>query len=171
MVRDTRGISLTEVMITIFILGLVFALGPSLMTQLSRLFILNRTRSELQRETRTTMNMLLLDLRQSSSKTIYIDRLDADQPYYSRVSLKLSDGTQVEYYQNGRLFIRKTTPPGGGGSGTLTLTDSLKLFVICQPQSDSHNYFRLGLTLEKGIYEGKYKSIHMASDSVFTPNG
>ena len=50
-----RGFTLIEVMLTVAIVGIVFIAGAPLLNQANRLFIMNRTRVELQGEARSIM--------------------------------------------------------------------------------------------------------------------
>jgi prepilin-type N-terminal cleavage/methylation domain-containing protein len=153
-----KGYTLVEAMIVVAILGMFVVMLPNLYKQTRRFFFLSSTKTELQRDARSVMILLTKRMRQARSTTITIDQ-DTSQPYYSRLSFYDVDGNYIRYYQSGkRLFYVDVS--------TRTLTDDLRYLAFSLPRSDELGIVSVSFTLEKSIYEGQTKAIHMASERV-----
>src|SRR5687767_4594822 len=93
------GFTLAEVMITVAILGIVFALAPKVMIDTYKFFRLTIARSEIQRDARAALDLINRRLRQAESDTVVVDRKDANQPPYSRVTFNTVQGSTLAFYQ------------------------------------------------------------------------
>lgn len=152
------GYTLMEMMIVVGVLGVIFSLGPNLFKQVRRFFFLNTVKTEIQREARSIMVIVTQQVRMAQSQTIVIDQV-AGQPYYSRLSFQDINGKYIRYYQTGKNFYMVDT-------GTHTLTGNLRYVAFAVPRSDDLGIVSVSFTLEKSIYEGQTKAIHMASQQV-----
>src|SRR3989338_2182504 len=103
--QNRSGYSLAEAMIVVAILGGLVLVGPEIFKRSTQFFILHRTKLELQREARTTIALISRNLRQAQSGTLVLDRLDANQPFYSRVRFTHVDGSAVTFYQSGKALL------------------------------------------------------------------
>jgi hypothetical protein len=124
---------------------------------------MNRTRVELQRDARAALAAVTKALRQASSSTIVINQ-GAGQPYYSQISFSDVGGVSYVYRQNGTLFEELR------GAQSRTLTDDLRFLNFYFPRSDDMTIVSVSLTLEKAIYEGKTKALHVATERVRVMN-
>lgn len=148
-----------ETVITASILSLLALIIAPLLVHSTRFFLLNRTRVDLQRDARASLSIITRTLRQADSTTLVIDQA-AGQPYYSRISFTDINGTDFVYFQN------DTTLSETRGVVTRPLTDNLRFLNFYFPRSYDMTIVSVSLTLEKGIYEGRTKALHVATERV-----
>jgi hypothetical protein len=152
-------------MITVGIVSVVFSIAAPLMTQVNRQFILNRTRVEMQQEARSVMYIVTRNLRQAQAASITIDRASATQPFYSRITFTKVTATPgvtptLVFQQEGTTLYQVI------GGGRRPLSRNLKYLAFTFPRSDDMGIISVSLTLEKNIFEGRTKALHMASEKV-----
>src|SRR5450432_206132 len=104
MVKNNHGVTLMEVLVVVAIVGITAMLAPQIITSITKLFVLNRAKLELQREARAAMYVITRELRQAQSNTIIIDQT-TNQPYYSRIRFTKSQGTAVTIAQSGSAIL------------------------------------------------------------------
>ena len=162
MVKKTRGTTLIELMIVVAIVGTIVMVAPNLYKQVRRFFFLNNTRIELQREARSTMQIMTSRIRQAQSTTLVIDQ-QTGEPYYSRITFTDVDNNPICFYQSGKNLKLVDV-------STRTLTTNLRYLAFALPRSDDFGIVSVSFTLEKSIYEGQTKALHMASEKVRVMN-
>jgi prepilin-type N-terminal cleavage/methylation domain-containing protein len=163
--RSRRGYSLVEVMLVVAIVGILASVGANIFLQVNRYFILSNTRLEIQREARATMYMISRDMRQAQSSTIVIDRASASQPFYSRITFtKIQGGDPVSFYQDGKNLVESV------GTTTSILSKNVQYLSFTFPRSDDMTIISVALTLEKTVYQGQIKALHMASEKIQVMN-
>lgn len=158
-----RGVTLAELLIVVAILGIIVMFGPDAMTQITRFFILNRARIELQQEARISLSNITQSIRQAQSATVAIDQASG-QPPYSRIAYTQIDGAAVTYWQSGTDLLRQV------GTNQATLSRDLRYLAFTFPRSDDMTIVSVSMTLEKAIYQGMTKALHMASEKVQVMN-
>jgi prepilin-type N-terminal cleavage/methylation domain-containing protein len=161
--RSRRGYTLTEMLIAVAILGVLFSIGARLFVQINRFIILNRTRIELQREGRMILSTVNKNLRQAQQNSISISQ-QSNQPFYSKISFTRGDGMSYNFYQQGNKLYMVTS------NSTKILTENLRYFVVAPPRSEDLSIISVSLTLEKAIYDARTKALHMASEKVMIMN-
>ena len=159
-----RGYTLAEVMLTVAIVGILGAVGSQTYLQMDRYFILSRARVELQEEARAAMYVMTRALHQASMATIIIDRDAATQPFYSRVAFSKVQGTSMKFKQSGTSLIMVA------GTDNTILSKNLRYLAFTFPRSDDLSIISVSFTLEKTIYQGQKKAVHMASEKVQVMN-
>lgn len=157
--RRSNGFTLVETVVTAAVLSLLALIIAPLLVHSTRFFLLNRTRVELQRDARACLAILTRNLRQASSSTITISQTTG-QPYYSQISFTDVNGISYVYAQNGTL-LRETR-----GIKITTLSDDLRFLNFYFPRSDDMTIVSVSLTLEKAIFEGRTKALHVATEKV-----
>lgn len=161
--RSREGYTLTEMMIVVAIVGILASVGARVMLQVNRYFILTSTRTDLQREARAMMYVINRNLRQAQSSSIKVDRA-AGQPFCTRLTFTKVQGTTMTFYQSGNSLIQVV------GTHTRTLSKNLKYLAFTFPRSDDLSIVSVAVTLEKSIYQGRTKPLHMASEKVRVMN-
>ena len=146
-------------MIVVSILGVLMIVGPNLYVQVRRFFFLSSARLELQRDARNMLELMTRRLRQAQSATLVMDQVPG-QPYYSRVTFTDVDSKYTVYYQSGKKLMMVVN------NSTSTLTTNLRYLAFALPKSDDMGIVSVSLTLEKSIYQGQTKALHMASEKV-----
>ncbi|MEK6543479.1 MAG: prepilin-type N-terminal cleavage/methylation domain-containing protein [Elusimicrobiota bacterium] len=53
-----HGFTLIETMLAVAILAIMFAIGPQIITQINKFYLLSRARIDLQRESRVALSMI-----------------------------------------------------------------------------------------------------------------
>lgn len=157
------GYSLTEMMLAVAIIGILATVGARVMLQVNRFFIMTNTRTDLQREARDLMAVINRNLRQARAESITIDAVPG-QPFYSRLTFTKVQGTTMTFYLNGTSLTQVT------GAKNRVLTKNVKHLAFTFPRSDDLSIVSVSVTLEKGIYQGRTKALHMASEKVRVMN-
>lgn len=161
--RGRLGYTLTELMVVVAIVGVLGTVSAKIMLQVNRYFIMTNTRTELQREARALMYVVNRGLRQARTDSITVDRV-AGQPFYSRLQFTKVQGTSMTFYQNGTELVQVV------GTKSRVLSKNVKYLAFTLPRSDDLGIVSVSVTLEKGIYQGKTKALHMASEKVRVMN-
>jgi len=161
--RSRRGYTLVEILITIAIMGVLAMFGPTLMTQITKFFVLSRAKLDLQQQARAAMYIITRELRQAQSNTITVDEVSG-QPYYSRIKFTKVQGAVITINQsNNQLILTE-------GTDTSVLSKNLAYLAFTFPRSDDMTMISVSLTLEEQIYGGLLKALNMASEQVEVMN-
>lgn len=158
------GYTLTEMLLVVAIIGILATVGSRIMLQVNRFFILTNTRTELQREARAVMYVVNRNLRQGSCASVSISRLNSSQPFFSQIQFTKASGTTMTFSQSGTRLIQTV------GTKTRILTQNVKYLSFTFPRSDDLSVISVAITLEKQIYQGRVKALHMASEKVRVMN-
>lgn len=161
--RGRAGYSLTEMLMVVAIIGILATVGSRVMLQINRYFIMTNTRAELQREARAAMYVINRNLRQGSIGSITIDCAPS-QPFYSRLTFTKITGSRMIFYRSGTSLLQTV------GTKTRTLSKNVKYLAFTFPRSDDLSVISVSITLEKAIYQGRVKALHMASEKVRVMN-
>jgi uncharacterized membrane protein len=153
-----------ELMVVIGIVSALFMIGAPMLNQVNRQFILTRTRMELQQEARSVMYVITRNLRQAQADSIIISRANASQPFYSKITFTKEQGTTLVFQQEGTVLYQVIN------TARRPLSKNLNYLAFTFPRSDELGIISVSLTLQKNIYEGRKKALHMASEKVRVMN-
>jgi prepilin-type N-terminal cleavage/methylation domain-containing protein len=158
-VNRNGGFTLTEIMITVAILGIVMMVGPNLLLSITRFSRLSRARIETQRSARIALNQINQSLRQASSSSITVSQ-ETGQPPLSSVSFSTVDNRNMKFYQSGKNLYYVLN------GSTRTLSDGLRYIAFSYPRTDDATIMSVSLTFEKDTYQGGSKALQMAIEKV-----
>ena len=159
-------VTLMELMMVVAIISILFAVGAPMMKQANRQFIMVRSKKELQQEARGIMYIITRSLRQAQWDTVISSRAAANQPFYSQIrfTTEQSSSTAVSnsyvFQQEGKVLYQII------GGQKRAMTQNLYYLAFTFPRSDDMSIISVSITLQKGIYEGRTKALHMASEKV-----
>ncbi len=150
-------------MIATAIMGIVFVLGPRILTNITRFVQLNRARIETQRAARDTLNLVNQALRQATASTIIITN-ETSQPPCSAITFTTIDGRSLKFYQSGKVlsFVQNTA--------TSTVVGGLRYIAFTYPRTDDDNILSVSVTFEQDTYQGGTKALQMAIEKVRVMN-
>ena len=148
-----------ELMIVLAVMGVLASITPHILTASGQVFILGKAKIELQEEARAAIYVITRELRQAQSNTVVIDRAGT-QPYYSRLQFTKIQGVQVTVQQSGSSILLTE------GTHVTTLSTNLAYMSFTFPRSDDMTILSVSFTLQKQIYGGIFKALHMASERV-----
>jgi len=161
-----RGVTLMELMLVIGIISALFMVSAPIMQQANRQFIMVRSKTELQQEARSIMYIITRALRQARQDSIIISRADSNQPFYSKIQFT-TEQTATAYVSNTMVFQQEgTVLYQVFGAGKRVLTRNLYYMAFTFPRSDDMSLVSVSMTFQKNIYEGRTKTLHMASEKV-----
>lgn len=163
--RGRAGYTLTEVMLTVAILGIISTVGSSLVIQAQRYIRLTMARTAIQRDSRAALTTINRELRQGLASTVVIDQLTG-QPPQSRVTFDRykPDGTTqtVCYYQQGRKLFLKL----GSATSGKAIADGLRYLAFTYPKTDDDAIISVSVTFEGATVQGQTKALQMAVEKV-----
>jgi prepilin-type N-terminal cleavage/methylation domain-containing protein len=135
-----RGYTLIELMIVALIVGILFSLGSQILVPMSRLIRINFARGEVQREMRTSLQLMEPLLRQARRETILFPPVT---PKFGHIKFQTMDGRDFYFYQNGRnLIMQEGTKP------QVIVSRLLNKMIIIPADISTQNYF-LSLCMSK----------------------
>ena len=157
--RARRGTTLIEIMVAVAILGIVFSIGPALLTNVTRFSRLSSARIETQRNARDALNLINQALRQASASSIVVSNEPSQAPF-SSISFTTADGRWLKFYQSGTSlsFVQNTS--------TNTIADGLRYIAFSYPRTDDSDIVSVSVTFQKDTYQGGSKALQMAIEKV-----
>ncbi|MFA5975087.1 MAG: type II secretion system protein [Elusimicrobiota bacterium] len=167
MVKNAKGFTLVETLLVVTILGIVAMVGPPIIVNVVRFFMMHSTRAEIQQDARVCLDVINRTLRQAVSSSIVIDQVSG-QPGGSRITFQNLDGDTIIFYQSGKQLIQSVT--AGGSTHTTPLARTLRYLAFTYPRSDDPTIISVALTMEKGIYEGQKKALELSIEKVRVMN-
>jgi len=155
---NRRGYTLTEAMLVVAIVGIVFALGPAILIQMTRFFRQTRARIEIQRDARNVLDLINRNLRQAKASTVVVDAAGG-QPPYSRASFTRAQGNALTFYQQGTTLYMVS-------GGTKAISGNLRYLAFTYPRSDDDNIVSVSIAMETGTFESKTKALQLSVEKV-----
>lgn len=163
--RNIKGFTMVEMLIGIGILGIIFSMAPRVLLDTYRFFRVNVARAEVQRDSRSALDLMNRQLRQGYASTVTVSRYNSSQPYYSKVVFNTISTSSVTFWQEGHKLKMQT----GSGSAR-TIAENLRYVAFLFGQSDNDNIMSVSVAFEKAVYGGKSKALQMGVEKVRVMN-
>ena len=161
--KEGAGTTLTETLVMLAAVAILASAGAMLTIQVNRYFMSSTTRIDIQREARTVMYVITRELRQAAANSIVIDRANANQPPFSKITF--NKGSAAMTFQQNCAKLEQVA-----GGKTQVLTKNLRFLAFSFPRSDELSIVSVSFTLSKPIYQGQTKTLHMVSEKVKVMN-
>ncbi len=160
--RLRAGYTLTELIMTVAILGILFGLAPQLLIQMTRVFRQNQARISIQREVRNSLDLINRNLRQAQAGTIIIDQASGAPPYsritFDRFTPDGGTATMSFYQQGNTLYMVR--------GGTKAISTNLRYLGFTYPRTDDDTIVSVSVTTEAGTYEAQTKTLQLSVEKV-----
>lgn len=161
------GYTLMELMMTVAILGVVISIGSPLMYQATNFWRLTSARYAIQRDVRTSIDMINRFTRQAQSATVVIDSLSG-QPPASRITYQYTNvsgnNVTMSFYQTGKKLYMSNN-----GSVTM-LSDNLAYIAFSYPRTDDITIISVAMTMQSPTYRGGKKALQLSIQKVRVMN-
>ncbi len=158
-----KGFTITEMAVTVSILGLIAMMGALVLVQIQRFYMQNSAQLAMQGETRAAFDLMTRSLRQAQSSTIVIDNLAGEKPY-SRISFTKQSGVAVSFYaQEGVLYT-------SFGSNAKPLAKGISYAAFVFPRTDDAGLVSVALASARTPYAGGKKTLYMSVEKVRIQN-
>lgn len=157
------GFTITEMMLTVTIMGFLAAVGAVVFTQSTRNTLVNQAKIDTQREARTALDLINRSLRQAKASTITVSS-GAGQPPYSSVSFTAIDGVNWKFYQSSKNLYALS------GSGTSVLCRNLRYIAFTYARTDKSGIISVSITTEEKTYQSESKVLQLSVEQVRVMN-
>ena len=95
--RSNRGVTITELMVAVGVLGIIAAVSAVMFTRGFRSWRQNYAQMEVQGDARKALDLIERNLRQASASTVVISQ-ETGQPVYSKISFTTVKNRDMEFY-------------------------------------------------------------------------
>lgn len=165
--KRRRAYTLMELMMTVAILGIVIATSAPLMYQATNFWKLTSARYAIQRDVRTSIDMINRFTRQAQSATVVIDAASG-QPPASRLRFQVVNSTggtvSMSFYQTGKkLFINNN-------GNIAMLSENLAYIAFTYPRTDDISILSVAMTMQSPTYRGGKKALQLSIQKVRVMN-
>jgi hypothetical protein len=110
------------------------------------------------------MSLITRVLKEATASSIVITRHNSSQMFYSKIKFSTIDGKNYEFYQDGKNLVMKD------GNITRVLSSDLRYLAFTLTESSDLYIVSISMTLERYLFSGKRKALHMASEKVMVMN-
>lgn len=152
--------TLTELMLVVIVASIIMVTVIPLVKTINENIMMSKTRLTLQQEARNIMSMLNRFLRNAKASSIVISRFDNQQPFCSYIRFTTIDSKTYEFYQNRKQLILKQS------NMTRVLSNDLRYLAFIFPDSSNMSIISVSITLEKDLFGGRKKAIHVTSEKI-----
>ena len=167
--RRRNGTTLVELMVVIAILGIIFSVGPKLLTNVFKLWKTNEARVDVQMNARTTIQLIQGLLRKAEATSIIISRQDATEPPYSKISFTIPKGDSCEFYQlDNELWINHVSATAT--THNRVLAKNLRFVSFGFPQISEDSLLSVAVCFQKTTVGDETKDFYLSTQRVQVMN-
>ncbi len=153
--RGLMGYSLPEVMIVVLITATIASVGAPLMVRVLNFWRQTVARNDIERDVRSSLDMINRFLRQADRRTVLIDQVSG-QPPHSRIAFTTEKGQTLAFYQSGSKLYMKL------GATTSLLSDRLGFLAFSYPRTDDVSIVSVAITMQAPTYLGGKKALQLS---------
>lgn len=161
-----NGYTLSEAMITVAILGILAGVGAPLMRNMINFWRQTTARYEIERDVRVGLSNINRFMRQAKKSAVTIDRFDADQPPWSRVSFWTVSNDYVRFYQQGNKLFMVYTSTATGFTTTSKLSERVGYIAFTYPKTQDPSIISVATTMQAPTYLGGKKALQLSIQKV-----
>lgn len=158
-----RAYTLLEMMLTVAILGIVASVAAPLMRQTTNFWRLTSARFAIQRDVRTSLELINRFTRQAQASTVVIDAVPG-QPPFSRLSFsyvnQVGSSCTLSFYQGGNNLYMTN------GGRVRLLSSNLAFIAFTYPRTDDTSIISVALTMQSPTYMGRKKALQLSIQKV-----
>ena len=159
MVKNSRGYTLTEMMLVVAIIGLVASMSAVLLVNITNFWKQSTARDIIQQDVRNSVDVINRFVRQAVAATVVIDQVSG-QPPFSRITFTTTQGWTVSFYQTGnKLYMKDQTTIS-------TLSANLAYIAFSYPHSDDTSIISVAMTTQALTYKGGRKALQLSIQKV-----
>ncbi len=149
---DRRGYTLTEIMIVVAILGITSGSTALVLQKTVQVQMMADALTNIQQGAFTSYDVISKLLRQGSAASVIIDRYDANQPPWSRLTFtNPNTGATISVSQRGQtLYLNNNA-----------MSKSLRIISFAYPESSDPSIIMVSMTFEQSVGNGKSKAIQL----------
>ncbi len=157
--KSTRGHTLTEMMITVAILGGLTAVAAPLLVQMTNFWRQTAARNDIQRDVRVSLDTFNRLTRQAKSGTVVISR-NSGQPPSSKITFMNIQGQTISFYQSGNKLYMSV-------AGQLSLLSSnIAYIAFTYPKTDDTSLISVAVTTQSRTYLSGVKALQLSIQKV-----
>lgn len=163
---DRRGVTLTEVIVTSLILGLLSLLVAPIITNLTRYFSSSSARIAMNQESRAAIQIISKFLRQARIDSVQVTNGPAGALPFSGISFQTVQNQNHEFYQDGKELVM--IPPGGGKR---ILSRNLDVLAFTFPDFiNDPRTISISVCLRAPTFEGRTRKGGFINETVIVQN-
>jgi prepilin-type N-terminal cleavage/methylation domain-containing protein len=168
---NNKGVTLTELMISVAILGILISVGGTFLVGGVKFYRLTTAKGEIQRDARRSIDLISRNLRQGRASTVLITRYE-NQPPCSLLQFSHISGTDYRFYQRDGALYMGLRATGTTDWSDRKIADNLRTLFFTYPctndtaRVDNTAIISVSLCFEKSTYQGSSKTLQLSVEKV-----
>lgn len=164
--KNNKGVTLTELLISVAIIGLLSAVVGIFLINIFKFYRLNTAKGEIQRDARACIDLINRNLRQAISSSVTITRYNSNHPPCSMIQFTHIKGDAFRYYQLNNQFYISVCEQGTNTWRTNKISDNIRSVFFTYPDISDPTIVSVSLCFEKSTYQGATKALQLSVEKV-----